>query len=56
MSPLDPLLMYMLFGLLNSAIEWILHFSFASVERGAEAGPGGSKSATAGRKPAGIRR
>jgi hypothetical protein len=45
MDSLGPLLMYMLFGLPNSATEWILHSPFAPVERGAEAGPGGPKSA-----------
>jgi hypothetical protein len=43
MGPLGPLLMYMVFGLPNSATEWILRSPFAPVERGAEAGPGGPK-------------
>jgi hypothetical protein len=50
------LLMYMVFGLTNSTTKWILHFPFAPVERGAEVGSGGPKSAAVGRKPAGIRR
>jgi hypothetical protein len=56
MGPLGPLLMYMVFGLPNSATEWILHSPFAPVERGAEADPGGPKSSAAGQKPAGIGR
>jgi hypothetical protein len=56
MGPFSPLLIYMMFNLSNSATEWILHFPFTPVERGAEVGPGGPKSAAAGRKPIGIRR
>jgi hypothetical protein len=56
MGSLGPLLMYMVFGLPNSAAEWILRSPFVSVERGAEAGPGGPKSAVAGQKPVGIGR
>jgi hypothetical protein len=48
MSPLGPLLMYTTFNLPNSATEWILHFSFAPIERGVKAGPGGPKSAAVG--------
>jgi hypothetical protein len=44
----------MVFGLPNSTIEWILRSPFAPVERVVEAGPGGPKSAMAGRKPDGI--
>jgi hypothetical protein len=44
MGPLDPLLMYIVFGLPNSVIECILCSPFARVERGGEAGPGGLKS------------
>jgi hypothetical protein len=47
MSSLGSLLMYMVFDLPNSATEWILRSPFTLVERGAEAGPGGSKSAAA---------
>jgi hypothetical protein len=54
MGPLDPLLMYMVFGLPNSVTKWILRSSFAPVERGAEAGSGGPKSAAAGQKSVGI--
>jgi hypothetical protein len=54
MGPLDPQLMYMVFGLPNLAIECILRSPFAPVERGAEASPRGLKSAEAGQKPAGI--
>jgi hypothetical protein len=56
MGPLGPLLMYMVFGLPNSATKCILRSPFAPVERGAEAGPGGPKSAAAGRKSVGIER
>jgi hypothetical protein len=56
MGPLGPLLMYMVFGLPNSATEYILHSPFALVERGAEASSGGPKSVAAGRKPTGIGR
>jgi hypothetical protein len=48
MGPLGPLLMYMVFGLPNSAAEWFLRFPFGPVERGAEAGPGWPKSVAAG--------
>jgi hypothetical protein len=54
MGQLGPLLMYMLFGLPNSAIEWILRFPIALVERGVEARTRGQKSAAEGQKPAGI--
>ncbi len=47
MSPFDPLLMYMVFGLPNSTTEWIFYSPFAPVERGAKAGLGGPKLATA---------
>jgi hypothetical protein len=56
MGPLGPLLMYMIFGLPNSAAECILRSPFAPIERGAEVGPGGPKSVEAGRKPTGIGR
>jgi hypothetical protein len=50
MGPLVPLLMYMVFGLLNSATECIPRSPFSPVERGAEAGPGGLKSVEEGKK------
>jgi hypothetical protein len=56
MGPLGPLLMYMIFDLTNSVTKWILRSSFAPVERGAEAGSGGPKSAAAGQKSVGIGR
>jgi hypothetical protein len=37
MGPLDPLLIYMVFGLPNSAEKLIHRSSFGPVERGAEA-------------------
>jgi hypothetical protein len=48
MCPLRSLLMYMVFGLPNSATEWILHSPFAPVKRGGEASPGGPKLAVVG--------
>jgi hypothetical protein len=56
MGPLGPLLMYKVFGLPNSAEQWILRSPFGLVESGGVAGPGGGKSAAAGRKPIGISR
>jgi hypothetical protein len=55
MGPLGPLLMYMVFGLPNSAEQCIRRSSFGLVERGAEGGPGESDSAAMGRKSAGNR-
>jgi hypothetical protein len=56
MGLFDPLLMYIVFGLSNSATEWIFRSSFAPVKSGAEAGLGGPKSTATGRKPLGIER
>jgi hypothetical protein len=47
MGPLDPLLMYMIFGLPNSTEQWIHRFPFGPVERGAEGGPAESESSVA---------
>jgi hypothetical protein len=55
MGPLGPLLMYMVFGLSNSAEQCIRRSPFGPVERGAEGGPGESDSAATGRKSAGNR-
>jgi hypothetical protein len=55
MGPLDPLLMYMTFGLPNSAEQSIHRSSFGPVERGAEGDPGEGDSAATGRKSAGNR-
>jgi hypothetical protein len=56
MGPLYPLLMYMAFGLPNSAEQSIRRSPFGPVERGAEGGPGEGDSATTGRKSAGFGR
>jgi hypothetical protein len=56
MGPLYPLLMYMAFGLPNSAEQSIHRSPFGPVERGAEGGPGEGDSATTGRKSAGFGR
>jgi hypothetical protein len=56
MSPLDPLLMYMTFGLPNSAEQAIRRSPFGLVERGAEGGPGEGDSAATGQKSAGFGR
>jgi hypothetical protein len=56
MSPLGPLLMYMTFGLPNSAEHSIRRSPFGPVERGAEGGPGEGDSAATGRKSAGFGR
>jgi hypothetical protein len=45
---LRPLLMYMVFGLPNSATECILHSPFAPIERAVETGPGEPKLVAAG--------
>jgi hypothetical protein len=56
MSPLDPLLMYMVFGLSNSTTQCILHSPLAPDERGTETSLGGLKSAEADQKSTGIGR
>jgi hypothetical protein len=48
MGPLSPLLMYMVFGLSNSAEQWILRSPFGPVESGGEASPRGGKSEAGG--------
>jgi hypothetical protein len=53
---MSPLLMYMVFGLPNSAEQWILRFPFGPVESVGEAGPGGGKSTAVGQKLVGIAR
>jgi hypothetical protein len=55
MSPLDPLLMYMVFGLSDSTEQLIHHSPFGPVESGGEAGPGGRKSVRGGVKISRIR-
>jgi hypothetical protein len=52
MGPLGPLLMYMVFGLPNSAEQCIRRSPFGPVERGAEGGLGESDSAATGQKSA----
>jgi hypothetical protein len=55
MGPLGPLLMYMAFGLPNSAKQSIRRSPFGPVERGAEGGLGEGDSTATGRKSAGNR-
>jgi hypothetical protein len=55
MGPLDPVQMYMVFGLPNSAEQWIRRFPFGSVERGAEGGSGESESSVTLQKLVGNR-
>jgi hypothetical protein len=45
---MGPLIMYMLFGLPDSAEQWIHCSLFGPVESGGEAGPRGRKSVVAG--------
>jgi hypothetical protein len=54
MSPLAPLLMYMVFGLPNSAEQWIHRSPFGPVEGGAEGGPGESESQASLQKSAEV--
>jgi hypothetical protein len=55
MGPLDPVQMYMVFSLPNSAEQWIRRFPFGPVERGAEGGPRESESSMTLQKLAGNR-
>jgi hypothetical protein len=55
MGPLGPLLMYMAFGIPNSAEQSIRRSPFGPVEREAEGGPGEGDSAATGQKSAGNR-
>jgi hypothetical protein len=48
MSPLGPLLTYMVFGLPDSAEKWSRRFPFGLIESGGEAGPRGEKSVATG--------
>jgi hypothetical protein len=56
MGPLGPLLMYMVFGLPDSAEQWIHCSPFRPIESGGKADPGGRKSAAVGFKLAAFDR
>jgi hypothetical protein len=56
MGSLDPLLMYMVFGLPNSIEQWIRRSSFGPVERRVEGSLGESESSATLQKSIGIGR